>query len=158
MATFSQTTLSNPFSWMKILEFRLKIHWNLFLRVLSTIFQHWFWWWLGADQATSHNLKQCWLDHWRIYASLGLSELMTRLPHARIRHRALLNTYLIGTRPTRARIFISLSESIAFHTTSYICFSTGSCNRSLPDGTTVWSNVDPMPLRSWWSIPLHVSG
>ena len=43
MAAFSQTTLSNAFSWMKILEFRLKIHWNLFLRVLLTIFQHWFW-------------------------------------------------------------------------------------------------------------------
>ena len=27
MAAFSQTTLSNAFSWMKILEFRLKIHW-----------------------------------------------------------------------------------------------------------------------------------
>ena len=43
MAAFSQTTLSNAFSWMKILEFRLKFHWSLFLRVLSTIFQHWFW-------------------------------------------------------------------------------------------------------------------
>ena len=28
MAAFSQTTLSNAFSWMKILEFRLKIHWS----------------------------------------------------------------------------------------------------------------------------------
>ena len=43
MAAFSQTTLSNAFSWMKIIEFRLEIHWSLFLRVLSTIFQHWFW-------------------------------------------------------------------------------------------------------------------
>ena len=43
MAAFSQTTLSNAFSWMKILEFRLKNHWSLFLRVLLTIFQHWFW-------------------------------------------------------------------------------------------------------------------
>ena len=75
MAAFSQTTLSNAFSWMKILKFRLKIHWSLFLRVLLTIFQHWFWWWLGADQATSHYLNQCWLDRWRIYASLGLNEL-----------------------------------------------------------------------------------
>ena len=38
MPAFSQTTLSNAFSWMKILEFRLKIHWSLFLRVLLTIF------------------------------------------------------------------------------------------------------------------------
>ena len=42
MAAFSQTTLSNAFSWMKILEFRLKFHWSLFLRVQLTIFQHWF--------------------------------------------------------------------------------------------------------------------
>ena len=41
MAAFSQTTLSNAFSWMKLLEFRLKFHWSLFLRVLLTIFQHW---------------------------------------------------------------------------------------------------------------------
>ena len=75
MADFSQTTLSNAFSWMKILEFRLQIHWSLFLRVLLTTFQHWFWQWLGADQATSHYLNQCWSDHWRIYASLGLNEL-----------------------------------------------------------------------------------
>ena len=60
----------------EILEFRLKFHWSLFLRVLWTIFQHWFWWWLGADQATSHYLNQCRLDHWRIYASLGLNELI----------------------------------------------------------------------------------
>ena len=73
MDAFSQTTLSNAFSWMKILEFRLKCHWSLFLRVLLTIFQHWFWKWLGADQATSHYLNQCWLDNWRIYASLGLN-------------------------------------------------------------------------------------
>ena len=33
-----QTIFSNAFSLMKILEFRLKIHWNLFLRVLLTIF------------------------------------------------------------------------------------------------------------------------
>ena len=37
----SQTTLSNAFSWMKIFEFQLKFHWNLFLRVQLTIFQHW---------------------------------------------------------------------------------------------------------------------
>ena len=43
MAAFLQTTLSNAFSWMKILVFRLKIHRSLFLRVLLTILQHWFW-------------------------------------------------------------------------------------------------------------------
>ena len=75
MATVSQTTLSNAFSWMKMLEFRLRFHWSLFLRVQLTIIQHWFRWWLGAVQATSHYLNQWWLDCRRIYASLGLNEL-----------------------------------------------------------------------------------
>ena len=42
MDVISQTTCSSAFSWMKILEFRLKFHWSLFLRVQLTIFQHWF--------------------------------------------------------------------------------------------------------------------
>ena len=42
MAAVSQTTLSNAFSWMKMLEFRLRFQWSLFLRVQLTIFQHWF--------------------------------------------------------------------------------------------------------------------
>ena len=33
MAAVSQTTLSNAFSWMKMLEFELRFHWSLFLRV-----------------------------------------------------------------------------------------------------------------------------
>ena len=78
MDAISQTTFSNAFSWMKILKFRIKCHWSLFLRVLLTIFQHRFWYWLGAYQATSHYANQCWLDHWRIYASLGLNELIMR--------------------------------------------------------------------------------
>ena len=32
----------NAFSWMKMFEYRLKFHWSLFLRVQSTISQHWF--------------------------------------------------------------------------------------------------------------------
>ena len=75
MAAISQTTFSNGFSWMKIYEFQLKFHWSLFLRVQLTIFQHWFRWWLGADEATSHYLNQWWLVYRRIYASLGLNEL-----------------------------------------------------------------------------------
>ena len=42
MAAISQTTHSNPFSWMKIFEFRFKFHWSLFLGFQLTIFQHWF--------------------------------------------------------------------------------------------------------------------
>ena len=75
MAAVSPTTLLNAFSWMKMLEFWLKFHWSLFLRVQLTIFQNWFRWWLGAVQATSHYLNQWWLVYWRIYASLGLNEL-----------------------------------------------------------------------------------
>ena len=76
MAAISQTTYSNAFLWMKIYEFRLKFHWSLFPRVQLTIFQHWFRWWLGADQATSHYLNQWWSDYRPIYASLGLNELI----------------------------------------------------------------------------------
>ena len=74
IAAVSQTTLSNAFSWMKMLEFRLRFHWSLFLSVQLTIFQHWFRYWLGAGKATSHYLKQWWLNYRRIYASLGLNE------------------------------------------------------------------------------------
>ena len=42
MDAISQTPFSNAFSWMKMFEFRLKFHWNLFPRVQLTIFQHWF--------------------------------------------------------------------------------------------------------------------
>ena len=55
-----QTTFSSAFSWMKTFEFLLKFHWNLFLRVALTIFQHWCRKWLGAGQATSHYMNQWW--------------------------------------------------------------------------------------------------
>ena len=42
IVAISQTTFSNAFSWMKMYEFRLRFHWNLFLRLELTIFQHWF--------------------------------------------------------------------------------------------------------------------
>ena len=66
--------LSNGFSWMKMYEFRCKFHWSLFLGVQLAIFQHWFRWWLGADQATSHYLNWWWLVSSHIYASFGLNE------------------------------------------------------------------------------------
>ena len=40
MAVIFQTTFSNAFSWMKMNEFRLRFHWNLFPRVKLTIFHH----------------------------------------------------------------------------------------------------------------------
>ena len=79
MDAVSQTTLSNAFSWTKILEFRLRFHRSLFLMVQLTIIQHWFRQWLGTCQATSHYLKQWCLVYWRIYASLGLNELSSSL-------------------------------------------------------------------------------
>ena len=63
MDAISQTIFSNAFYWMKILEFWLKLHWSLFLRIQLTIFQHWFRWWLGADQGTSRHMNQWWLVH-----------------------------------------------------------------------------------------------
>ena len=42
MDAISQTAFSNAFSWMKMFEYRLKFHWNLFLRVQLTTSQHWF--------------------------------------------------------------------------------------------------------------------
>ena len=41
-----------------MIEFRFKSHWNLFPNVQLTISQHWFRWWLGAEQATSHYVNQ----------------------------------------------------------------------------------------------------
>ena len=49
---------------MHFLEWRcmyfewIRFHWSLFLWVILTIIQHWFRWWLGTDQATSHYLNQ----------------------------------------------------------------------------------------------------
>ena len=68
-------TFSSAFSWMKTFDFGLKFHWSLLLSTYLTIFQHWFRWWLGTVQGTSHYLNQWWLVYWRIYASLSLNEL-----------------------------------------------------------------------------------
>ena len=71
MAAISQTMFSNAFSWMKMCECCLSFHWSLFLRVQLTIFHHWF------RSAPSHYLNQWWLVYWRIYALVGLNELIT---------------------------------------------------------------------------------
>ena len=42
IAAISQTTFSDAFSGIKLLEFRLSFHFSLFLRIQLTIFQHWF--------------------------------------------------------------------------------------------------------------------
>ena len=99
---FWQTTFSNAFCWMKLIELRFKFHWNLFqcanwrfasidpgnglaplnisLKFVSKvrIFNHWFNWWLSADQASSHYRNQLWLVYWHLYTSLGFNELTHR--------------------------------------------------------------------------------
>ena len=42
LSAIFQTTFSNVFYWMTIYESQLRFHWNLFLMVQLTIFQHWF--------------------------------------------------------------------------------------------------------------------
>ena len=42
MALISHMMFWKAFSWMKILEFRWKFHWSLFLWVQLTISEHWF--------------------------------------------------------------------------------------------------------------------
>ena len=79
IATILKTTFSNAFSLMKMYEFNLIFHWSLVLMLELTIFQHWFIKWLGADQATSHNLNQWWLVYWHIYTSFSLNELSCHL-------------------------------------------------------------------------------
>ena len=98
MAAFSWTTFSNAFSWMKMYKFRSRFHWSLFPWVNLAIFQHWFRWWLLADQARSHHLNQWWLLYWCIYASLGHDELNTRVfQNYRSTRVYLLHSYLTGT-------------------------------------------------------------
>ena len=60
MADILKTTLSNAFYWPKMFQLWLNFHWTMFLKFQLTINQHWFRQWLGAEQATSHYLKQRW--------------------------------------------------------------------------------------------------
>ena len=60
MDNISQMTFLNTVFSMKMLEFRLRLHWSLFLGAQSTMFQHWFRKWLGAGLAASHYLNQWW--------------------------------------------------------------------------------------------------
>ena len=115
MDAILQTTFSNPFSWMKMFEFRLKFHWGLFLRFQLTIFQHWFRYWLGAIQATSHYLKQWWLVYWHIYASLGLNEL---IPMWQLEH----SVYFSFMNILKLRIKTDVLLYDLFYTTWCVCY------------------------------------
>ena len=94
---------------MKMCEFHLRFHWSLFLRVQLTIFQHWFRWWLGADQATSHYLNQCWYLYRRIYASLSLNELKWSLTKM---DRIQWPTFWWPFNPLHAKLFIGNRKCI----------------------------------------------
>ena len=59
IATISQTTFLNAIPWTKCI-FSFELFWNMFPGIQSSIYQHWFIWWLGAKQATSHYLNHCW--------------------------------------------------------------------------------------------------
>ena len=59
----------------------MKFHWNMFLRVWFIIWQHWFRWWLRAEQATIHYLNQWWIRLQGIYAPLDIDKLMKRWTH-----------------------------------------------------------------------------
>ena len=71
MAAISQTTFSNAFSWIKIYEFRLKLHWSLLIRV------QWKYASIGSDNGLAPTRRQAiiWTNvnpvQWRIYALLG---------------------------------------------------------------------------------------
>ena len=75
MAVISQTTRSNAFSWAKMLEFRFRFYWSLFLSVQLLYHS------IGSDNGLAPKRRQAiiWTNGgfiwWRIYASVGLNEL-----------------------------------------------------------------------------------
>ena len=88
MAAVSQTTHSNAFSLMKMLEFRLRFHWSLFLRVQLTIIHHWFREWLGVGQAASHYLNKWWLVYICVTRSQWVNSKCTHMIIFKKKHSA----------------------------------------------------------------------
>ena len=60
MTAIFQTTYSNAISWIEIVVFWWKFHWNMFSRTQLTVFQHCFRLNAGVVQATSHCLNWRW--------------------------------------------------------------------------------------------------
>ena len=125
---FSRRHLQMHFSWMKMYELRQKFHRSLFPRVQFTVFQHWFRQWLGADQAANHCLNQFLLIYWRIYASLGLNDLINLYQNIKATYCmecTLFTTYFVfpevclSLRPGDPLIFSTRPTS---WTTSSSCF------------------------------------
>ena len=93
----------------KCMNFDQDFSWNVFLMFELSIFPHWFRSWLGTDQATTHYLNQWWLEYRRIYASLGLNEVIN-MKYGNIRHlsQCWLHTKLTKTSKV---VFAVLSSS-----------------------------------------------
>ena len=94
IAAISQTIISNTFSWMKMLEFRLKFHLSFFLRVQLTTYQH--------------ILVQ--IMAWRRPGDKLLSEpMMIRLP---ITNDRLLLMHMCATRPKWVNVIFTPSFTV----------------------------------------------
>ena len=85
IAAISQTTFSNVFSWKNMYEFRLRFHWNLFLKIrinnIPALVQIMTWCQIGDKPLTEPNDGLCCRHIYR-YASLGLNELKPPLQSA----------------------------------------------------------------------------
>ena len=80
----------------------------MLLRFESTIFQHWFRYWLVANPETSQYLKQWWLVYWRIYASLGLNELtLIQICISKLGHQWFRYWLLSCTKPLPEPVIVS---------------------------------------------------
>ena len=102
MTAIFQTTFLNS-CLIIIHKFRLKFLWSLFPRIQLTIFQHW--------PAPIHYLNQNWLFYVRMYASLGLNELITSKPK------------LSTTRKKRMSIYKQIDADQSAHNSTKIkCF------------------------------------
>ena len=147
---FADDTWS-AFSSMEMFEFRLKFHLSLFLRVLFTIFHHCFRSWLGAVQATSHYLNPWWLDYRRIYASLGLNELIKfPLETFCIRWHTCQRDSCIYMRWLKDLYLKVLNGERRFVRKNVLFFLSGLCWKWWPDNVKVpstWHKLDINTMR-----------
>ena len=75
IATISQMTFLNTFSWMKNFVSLFEFHWGFFPRVQLTISQHWFRCLFGPCLVPSHYVNQCRPSSLMHNAALGGDEL-----------------------------------------------------------------------------------
>ena len=87
MAAMSQTIFSDAFSLMKIFEFRLKLSWNLFLRVQLTTTQHWF-----SQLSEAITWTNADTIHWRRNAALGENVYIFERPKIAARYQHVMTS------------------------------------------------------------------